>query len=44
MKSNSISIISNRRRISLSPELQIEGQSCDDVLAALLAKVNAPRR
>ena len=33
-----------RHRISLSPELQIEGQSCDDVLAALLAKVNAPRR
>ena len=33
-----------RHRISLSPELQIEGQSCDDVLTALLAKVNAPRR
>ena len=33
-----------RHRISLSPELQIEGQSCDDVLGALLAKVNAPRR
>ena len=33
-----------RHRISLSPELQIEGQSSDDVLGALLAKVNAPRR
>ena len=33
-----------RHRISLSPELQIEGQSCDDVLGALLAKVSAPRR
>ncbi len=33
-----------RHRISLSPELQIEDQSCDDVLTALLAKVNAPRR
>ena len=33
-----------RHRIGLSPELQIEGQSPDDVLAALLAKVNAPRR
>ena len=33
-----------RHRISLSPELQIEGQSSDDVLNALLAKVNAPRR
>ena len=33
-----------RHRISLSPELQIEGQSSDDVLGALLTKVNAPRR
>ena len=33
-----------RHRISLSPELQIEGQSCDDVLGALLTKVSAPRR
>ncbi len=33
-----------RHRLALSPELQIEGQSVDDVLAALLAKVEAPRR
>ena len=33
-----------RHRIALSPELQIEGQSADDVLTALLAKVEAPRK
>ncbi|MFT3755385.1 MAG: MoxR family ATPase [Pseudoxanthomonas sp.] len=33
-----------RHRINLSPELQIEGQSPDDVLHALLAKVEAPRK
>ncbi|WP_379654505.1 AAA family ATPase [Pseudoxanthomonas sp. UC19_8] len=33
-----------RHRIALAPELQIEGQSPDDVLAALLAKVEAPRK
>ncbi|GAB2511602.1 MoxR family ATPase [Pseudoxanthomonas sangjuensis] len=33
-----------RHRISLSPELQIEGQDADDVLQALLAKVEAPRK
>ena len=33
-----------RHRISLAPELQIEGQSTDDVLHALLAKVDAPRQ
>ena len=33
-----------RHRISLAPELQIEGQSTDDVLTALLAKVEAPRK
>ena len=33
-----------RHRIALAPELQIEGQGADDVLAALLAKVDAPRR
>ncbi|RPE79916.1 AAA family ATPase [Vulcaniibacterium tengchongense] len=32
-----------RHRIALAPELQIEGQSADDVLHALLAKVEAPR-
>ena len=33
-----------RHRITLSPELQIEGQSADDALRALLAKVEAPRK
>lgn len=33
-----------RHRIALAPELQIEGQDADDVLGALLAKVEAPRR
>ena len=33
-----------RHRIVLSPELQIEGQDADDVLGALLTKVEAPRR
>ena len=33
-----------RHRIALAPELQIEGQSADDVLTALLAKVEAPRK
>ena len=33
-----------RHRITLSPELQIEGQSPDDALQALLAKVEAPRK
>jgi len=33
-----------RHRIALAPELQIEGQSPDDVLRALLAKVEAPRK
>lgn len=33
-----------RHRIALAPELQIEGQSPDDVLHALLAKVEAPRQ
>ncbi|MUV13261.1 AAA family ATPase [Noviluteimonas gilva] len=33
-----------RHRIALAPELQIEGQSSDDVLHALLAKVEAPRQ
>ncbi|KAF1712215.1 AAA family ATPase [Pseudoxanthomonas kalamensis DSM 18571] len=33
-----------RHRIMLSPELQIEGQSPDDALRALLAKVEAPRK
>jgi MoxR-like ATPase len=33
-----------RHRIALAPELQIEGQSADDALDALLAKVEAPRK
>ena len=33
-----------RHRIALAPELQIEGQSPDDVLRALLVKVEAPRK
>ena len=33
-----------RHRIALAPELQIEGRSPDDVLKALLAKVEAPRQ
>ncbi|BCT92142.1 ATPase [Lysobacter helvus] len=33
-----------RHRIALAPELQIEGQATDDVLHALLAKVDAPRQ
>ncbi len=33
-----------RHRVALAPELQIEGQDADDVLGALLAKVEAPRR
>jgi MoxR-like ATPase len=32
-----------RHRVTLAPELEIEGQSSDSVLAALLAKVEAPR-
>jgi MoxR-like ATPase len=32
-----------RHRVVLSPEVQIEGLSADEVLAALLAKVPAPR-
>lgn len=33
-----------RHRISLAPEMQIEGRRIDDVLDALLLKVDAPRR
>ncbi|WP_145478790.1 AAA family ATPase [Stenotrophomonas rhizophila] len=33
-----------RHRIALAPELQIEGQTADDALTALLAKVEAPRK
>ncbi|MCA0197158.1 MAG: MoxR family ATPase [Proteobacteria bacterium] len=33
-----------RHRIALAPELQIDGQSPDDVLHALLSRVEAPRK
>jgi MoxR-like ATPase len=33
-----------RHRVTPSPELEIEGQTADDLLAALLAQVEAPRR
>jgi len=33
-----------RHRIALAPELQIEGQDADQVLHALLARVDAPRK
>ncbi len=33
-----------RHRIALAPELQIEGQDADQVLQALLARVDAPRK
>ncbi len=33
-----------RHRIALAPEMQIEGRKIDDVLDALLLKVEAPRR
>ncbi|HVF35635.1 MAG TPA: MoxR family ATPase [Candidatus Saccharimonadia bacterium] len=33
-----------RHRVALGPELQIEGRRIDDVLAVVLAKVEAPRK
>lgn len=33
-----------RHRVSLAPELEIEGHKPDDILAALLEKVEAPRK
>ncbi|MES2367512.1 MAG: MoxR family ATPase [Pseudomonadota bacterium] len=39
----SVSIAALRHRIMLRPELEIEGQSADDVLKAMLEKVKAPR-
>ncbi|SEM41385.1 MoxR-like ATPase [Pseudoxanthomonas sp. GM95] len=39
-----IAVPALRHRIALAPELQIEGQSPDDVLRALLVKVEAPRK
>ncbi|MCG6117993.1 MAG: MoxR family ATPase [Aquimonas sp.] len=40
----SIALPALRHRLQLSPELQIEGRRIDDVLQALLAKVEAPRQ
>jgi MoxR-like ATPase len=39
-----IAVPALRHRIALAPELQIEGQSPDEVLGALLVKVEAPRK
>jgi len=33
-----------RHRLSLAPEMQIEGRRTDDVLDALLLKIEAPRK
>ncbi|VAW99720.1 MoxR-like ATPases [hydrothermal vent metagenome] len=38
-----ITIAALRHRIVLSPEMEIEGQSADDILTALLESVDAPR-
>ncbi len=38
-----ITIAALRHRIILSPEMEIEGQSADDILNALLESVDAPR-
>lgn len=38
-----VAIPALRHRIALSPELEIEGHQADDILAALLEKVEAPR-
>jgi MoxR-like ATPase len=32
-----------RHRITLSPELEVEGRSADDVLSAILARIEAPK-
>jgi MoxR-like ATPase len=32
-----------RHRVTLSPELEIEGRSVDDALAAILVRIEAPR-
>jgi MoxR-like ATPase len=32
-----------RHRVLLSPELQVEGRSTDDVITAILARVPAPQ-
>ena len=32
-----------RHRVTLSPELEVEGRSVDDVLAAILLRIEAPK-
>ncbi len=39
-----VAIPALRHRVSLAPELEIEGHKPDDILAALLEKVEAPRK
>ena len=39
----SVALPALRHRISLAPELEIEGHSTDDVLLRLLEEVEAPR-
>ncbi len=40
----SVAIPALRHRISISPELEMEGHKADDILSALLEKVEAPRK
>ncbi|MGI9302849.1 MAG: AAA family ATPase [Gammaproteobacteria bacterium] len=40
----SVAVAALRHRIALSPELELEGHSADDVLAAVLDAVEAPRQ
>ena len=40
----SVAIPALRHRISIAPELEMEGHKSDDILAALLEKVEAPRK
>ena len=40
----SIAIPALRHRVSLAPELEIEGHNIDDILGALLEKIEAPRK
>ena len=40
----SVALPALRHRISLSPEMDMEGHAIDHVLQALLEKVEAPRR
>ncbi|WP_245391582.1 hypothetical protein [Thioflexithrix psekupsensis] len=38
-----IALATLRHRITLSPEMEIEGHDCDTVLTDLLNKIEAPR-